>query len=161
MPFGMVSVPAASLARRSSFNRVVFASTACLWRWLAERSASFRGSGLCVCLNSVSAIARVFECVMSEAPLRDKSPAIRDFENFLAQVGQIVILGEPAVLDTIEANAPLDGPIAACFARPGGAQDIDLRIGGCLQVCPLWEVVTATRPRLPSINLILGLDVSL
>jgi hypothetical protein len=39
----------------------------------------------------------------------------------LAQVGQVIILRKPAMLDTIEANAPSDGPIASRFASLGGS----------------------------------------
>ena len=61
------------------------------------------------------------------------------------------------MLDAIEAIAAFDGPIAACFASPGGAQDIDLRIGWYIQVCaPCGETSWSTGPKLRSVNLILG-----
>ena len=51
----------------------------------------------------------------------------------LAQIGQVIVLGKPAVLDTFETNAPSNGPVASSFASFGGSQDIDLRFGWCAQ----------------------------
>jgi hypothetical protein len=62
------------------------------------------------------------------------------FYDSLAQVGQVIVLGKPAVLDIFETNAPSDGPVASSFASFGRSQDIDLKFSWCAQEYPRLSV---------------------
>ena len=62
-----------------------------------------------------SDVRLVIGFLLAERPL----VTVQLLHDSLAQVGQVIILRKPAVLDTLETNAPTDGPIASRFASLG------------------------------------------
>jgi len=49
-------------------------------------------------------------------------------KQFLGCIGQVVVVGQPAVVDAVEAVASLNLPIASSFPHSRGKQDIQLTV---------------------------------
>lgn len=82
---------------------------------------------------------------MSPGSPQEQGRLVHLVQDPLAQIRQVVILGDPAVLDTIQTNAPLNGPVTAGFAALGSVQDTDLRFCWCVQASSYWVIFTLSR----------------
>jgi hypothetical protein len=68
---------------------------------------------------------------------REPGQLVHLFQDPLAQICQVIVLSQPTAFDTIQADAPLNRPIAAGFSALSGTQDMNLRCCWCAQESPV------------------------